>query len=111
LFHRPELSGCAVHGEVDELDIGEQHGWRFVLSHTYRPQRRPYPFVQVGAQTPDTGAEAVEPDTSCSWEDHSGVEGAGVGDENAEELPRLPGGTACGVWLMCVLSLWARRVP
>ena len=50
----------AVHEEVDGLDIGGQHGRRFVLlRHTHRPQRRPYPFVQTGAETPDTGAEAV----------------------------------------------------
>ena len=43
LSHRPEPSGHAVHGEVDGLDIGGQHGRRFVLRHTRRPQRRPYP--------------------------------------------------------------------
>ena len=36
-------SGHAVRGEVDGLDIGGQHGRRFVLlRHTHRPQRRPY---------------------------------------------------------------------
>jgi len=31
----------AVHEEVDGLDIGGQHGRRFVLlRHTHRPQRR-----------------------------------------------------------------------
>ena len=45
LCHRPEASGRAVHGEVDWLDIGGQHGRRFVLlRHTHRPQRRPYPI-------------------------------------------------------------------
>jgi len=44
LFHRPEPSGRAVHGEANGLDIGGQHGRRFVfLRHTHRPQRRPYP--------------------------------------------------------------------
>ena len=43
LSHRPEPSGHAVHGEFDGLDIGGQHGRRFVLlHHTHRPQRRPY---------------------------------------------------------------------
>jgi len=42
------------------------------------------PFVQPGAKTSDTGAEAVKPDTSFSWEGHSGVVGVGVGDKNAE---------------------------
>jgi len=41
----PEPSADAVHGEVDGLDIGGQHGWRFVLlRHTHRPQRRPHPI-------------------------------------------------------------------
>ena len=30
------------------------------------------PFVQAGAATSDTGAEAIEPDTGSSWEGHSG---------------------------------------
>jgi len=30
------------------------------------------PFVQAGAETSDTGAEAVKPDPGCSWEGHSG---------------------------------------
>ena len=29
-------------------------------------------FVQAGAETPDTGAEAVKPDPGPSWDDHSG---------------------------------------
>ena len=29
------------------------------------------PFVQAGAETTDTGAEAVEPDPGSSWERHS----------------------------------------
>ena len=45
LFHRSETSGRAVHEEVDGLNIGGQHGRRFVLlRHTHRPQRRPYPI-------------------------------------------------------------------
>ena len=44
----------------------------------------PNPFVQAGAETSDTGAEAVKPDLRCSWEGHSGWVGAGVGTENAE---------------------------
>jgi len=30
------------------------------------------PFVQAGAETSDTSAEAVEPDPGSSWEGHSG---------------------------------------
>jgi len=45
LSHRPESSGHAVHEEVDGLDIGGQHGRRFVfLRHTHRSQRRPCPI-------------------------------------------------------------------
>jgi len=29
------------------------------------------PFVQSIAETTDSNAEAVKPDTHCSWEDHS----------------------------------------
>ena len=38
-------------------------------------------YVQAGAETSDTSAEAVKPDPRCSWESHSGGVGAGVGDE------------------------------
>ena len=44
LSHCPEPSDLAVRGEVDGLDIGGQHGRRFVLRHTHRPQRRTYPI-------------------------------------------------------------------
>jgi len=44
------------------------------------------PFVQVGAETSDTGAEAVKPVPGSSWKGHSGWVGAGVGDENAESF-------------------------
>jgi len=30
------------------------------------------PFVQAGAETSDTGAEAVKPNPGSSWEGHSG---------------------------------------
>jgi len=40
-------------------------------------------FVQAGAETSDTGTEAVKPDPGSSWEGHSWVV-AGVGGENAE---------------------------
>jgi len=44
--HLPEPSGHAVHGYVDELDVGGQHGWWLVLlHHTHRLQGKPYPFV------------------------------------------------------------------
>jgi len=41
LFRRTETSGRPVRDEVDGLDMGGQHGRRFVLlRHTHRPQRR-----------------------------------------------------------------------
>ena len=36
------------------------------------------PFVQAGAETSDTGAEAIEPDPGSSWEGHSGCVCTGV---------------------------------
>ena len=36
------------------------------------------PFVQAGADTSDTGVEAVEPNPGSSWEGHSGGMGTGV---------------------------------
>jgi len=36
------------------------------------------PFVQAGAETSDTGAEAVEPDSGSSWEGHSRRVATGV---------------------------------
>jgi len=35
-------------------------------------------FVQAGAETSDTGVEAVEPDPGSSWEGHSGGVFTGV---------------------------------
>ena len=43
---------------------------------TLKSHRRGHtPFVQAGAETSDTGAEAVKPDPGSSWEGHSGVGG------------------------------------
>ena len=43
------------------------------------------PFVQAGAETSNTGAEAVKSDTGSALDGNSGRGGvAGVGDENAE---------------------------
>ena len=58
LSHRPEPSGHAVHGVVDGLDIGGQHGLLF--SDTLTGRRRGYTqFVEAGVETSDTGAESV----------------------------------------------------
>ena len=42
------------------------------------------PFVQAGAETPDTGAEVVKPDPGSNWEGHSDRVGTGVWNENVE---------------------------
>ena len=67
------------------MDVGGQHGRWFVLLH-HTPSRRGghTPFVEPGAETSDSGAEAVQPDTSSSWEGHPGGVDASVEDENAE---------------------------
>ena len=45
LSHRSEPSDHVVHGEVDGLDIGGQHGrWFVLLRYIHRAQRRPYPI-------------------------------------------------------------------
>jgi len=82
LSHRPEPSGRAVHGR--SMDWTLEDNMFVLLRHTHKPQRRPYPSVQAGAETPDTSAEAVKLDPGSSWEVHSGWVGAGVGDKNAE---------------------------
>ena len=64
LSHRPEPSGRAVRGEVDGLDIGGQHGRRFVpLLHTHRPQKKPYPICtcRSGNVRYQCGGGLVEP--------------------------------------------------
>ena len=49
------------------------------------------PFVQAGAETSDTGAEAVNPDPGSSWEGH-------FGDGNAE-----PCGVVCSLRIPLVI--------
>jgi len=53
------------------------------------------PVVQAGAETSDTGAEAVKPDPPHSWQAHSSRVGADVGVETTEsrsvvQQPRIP---------------------
>jgi len=59
------------------------------------------PFVQAGAETPDTGAEAIKTDTGSSWEGHSRKVGTGVWNENAE---------SCGVVRPLCIPLKIRPV-
>jgi len=47
------------------------------------------PFVRAGAETSDTGEEAVKSDPDTSGDGLSGV-GAGVGNENAESCVVVP---------------------
>jgi len=84
--------------------IGKLMDWTFddnmidglFFCATFTGRRRGHtPFVQAGAQTSDTGAEAVKPDPRCSWEGHTRRVGAGVGDESTESCgvvqpPRIP---------------------
>jgi len=35
------------------------------------PRKGHNPFVQAGAEMPDTGAKAVMPNPRCSWKGHS----------------------------------------
>jgi len=42
------------------------------------------PFVQAGAEMSDTGAEAVKPNSRCSWDGHSRTVGASVEDESTK---------------------------
>jgi len=42
------------------------------------------PFVQAGAETPNTHAEAVKTDPGFCWEGQSEGVGAGVWNENAQ---------------------------
>ena len=94
LSHRPQPSGREVHGEVDGLDIGGQHGRLFVvLRQTHRPQKGPCAICVRGAETSDTVAEAVRPNPRCSRKGHS--RRVGAGDERTEsrgvvETLRLP---------------------
>ena len=69
------------------MDIGGQHGRRFVLlRHTRRPQKRP--FVQTGAETSDTGAGAVK--TRSYVVLGRAIPEGWVGDESLEALSKLP---------------------
>ena len=78
-------SGHAFHGEVNGLDSVEQHRqWSVLLCHTHEPLRGYIPFVKAGTETSNTGAEAVKPHPSCSWQGHSRRVGANVGNEGIE---------------------------
>jgi len=80
---RPEVSGHAVRGEVNGLDIGGQHGrWFVLLRHTHRPQKEAIPrLYKHERKRPTLGRR---PDAGSSWEGHSRGVGDGVGDESAE---------------------------
>jgi len=71
LSHRPEPSSHAVHEEVDGLEDNMVDGLFICATLTGRREGHT-PFVQAGAETFDTGAEAVKPDPGSSWEGRSG---------------------------------------
>jgi len=55
------------------LDIGGQHVDGLFFCATLTGRRGGHtPFVQAGAETSDTGTEAVKPDPGSCWEGHSG---------------------------------------
>ena len=82
LSHRPEASGHTVYEVVDGLDIGgHMVDGLFRAPHTQAEEEA---IPQAGAETFDTGVEAVEPHPYCSWEGHfEGVDPGGR-DESAE---------------------------
>jgi len=84
LCRHPEPSDSADHGEVDGLDIGDDTVDGLVFCTLTGRRGGRIPFVQAGGETSDTGAEAVKPDSRCSWKGHSRRVGASVEDESAE---------------------------
>jgi len=59
LSRQQELSGRAVHEELDGLDIERQHGRRLFVCATLTGRRRDHtPSVRAGADASNTGAEA-----------------------------------------------------
>jgi len=64
-------------------------GWFFCATFTGRRGGHT-PFVQAGAETPDTGAVVVKLDPGSPWEGHSRRVFASVMDENVESC-----GTVC----------------
>jgi len=71
------------------LDIEGQHGRRFLCAGLIGRRGRHTPFVQAGAETSDTGAEAVEPDPRCSWKGDSKRVSADARDESTESRGAL----------------------
>jgi len=54
------------------------------MRHIHKRQKGYTPFVQAGAETSDTGGEAVTPNQGCSWQGNSRSAVADVGDESRE---------------------------
>jgi len=71
VVHRPELSGHAINGVVDGLDIGGQHGRQFVCATLTSRRGGHNPICTSRSKTFDTGAEVIKLDTTSSWEGHS----------------------------------------
>ena len=58
----------------------------WTLEDNDKPQRGRTPLVQAGAETSDTGAEAVEPDPRCQWLSQEFVQG----DQSPDVSPIVP---------------------
>ena len=71
------------------------------------------PFVQAGAESPDTCVEAVKPDPCCAWQVQSRRVGAGVGDGNVKPCrvvrPLRILLAICPVYMYVVVVKWMSR--
>jgi len=92
LAHYPEPSNHAFHVEVVGLVSEGQHGQRRVrLRRTHKSQKgHTYPIcVSIRSGSVRPSAEAIKPDTSCSWQGHSRRDSADFGDESTESRSAL----------------------
>ena len=79
LSHRPDPSGRVVGGGSMDRTVEDNMVDGLFFCATLTGRRGGHtPFVQAGAETSDTGAEAVELDPGSSWEGHSGCVCTGV---------------------------------
>jgi len=84
MSHGQELSGCAVHREVDGLDIGLEDNMvdgLFICTTLAGCRGCHTPFEQAGVETSDTGTEAVKSNPCCSQKSYSRRVGVSVRDE------------------------------
>ena len=68
LSHRPEQSGHVVRGESMDWTVEDDMVDGLFFCATVTGRRGGHTsFAQAGAETSNTGAEAVKPDPSSSW--------------------------------------------